>query len=146
MRVLALDLPADSDTESVIAAYFASRAKAGSGTGSPTSGSRWLEQDSALMIRLAKACHLFAGEPEVADLERGPPPCAGQCAGARADPYRSIGPEALTADPANGAAMFYDGMTLRNAARLSIKEAAAAIDGRIAQALNASPPRKALPL
>ena len=41
-------------------------------------------------------------------------------------------------DTAGGTAVFYDGLTLRNATGLSIQDAAAAIDARIGQALTAS--------
>jgi hypothetical protein len=126
-----LGLP-DADSKSIITAFFASRAE----TGADTTG-RWLENDTRLMLRLAKARGLFAGEPGAADLDPGHRRLlANALALALTQPidWRT----ALNADAAGSSAVFYDGITLRNAAHLSIKDAAAAMDVRIGQALGNS--------
>jgi hypothetical protein len=110
-----LDLPGDADSASVISAYFASHA------GADASG-RWLENDSPLMLCLAKASGLFAGEVGVADLVPGHRRLLARAlvlSLTRPIDWRA----ALNADPANGAAVFYEGITLRNATQLSIKDA-----------------------
>ncbi|OZI59453.1 hypothetical protein [Bordetella genomosp. 11] len=127
-----LGLAAEDDAARVIAAFFAASPKPDT-----NAAGRWLEHDADLMLCLARACRLFAHEPAAADLGPGQRRLlANGLALALTD---SIDwPAALNADAADGTAVFYDGLTLRNANKLSIEDAAAAIEARIGKTLAAS--------
>jgi hypothetical protein len=123
---------ADTDPARAVAAFFASHRHAGADT-----ADRWLEKNTRLMLRLAKVSGLFAGEPDAADLGAGHRRLLANAlvlALTRSVDWNT----ALNDDTADLSAVFYDGITLRNAAHLSIKDAAAAIDARIGKALEAS--------
>ncbi|ANN76389.1 hypothetical protein BAU07_03990 [Bordetella flabilis] len=123
---------AGTDPDRVVAAFFASRPYAGADT-----ADRWLEKDTRLMLRLARASGLFAGEPGQADLGPGHRRLLANAL-ALALTHPIDWNTALNADTADRSAVCYDGITLRNAAHLTIKEAAAAIDARIGRVLAAS--------
>jgi hypothetical protein len=123
---------ADTDPARAVAAFFASHRHAGADT-----ADRWLEKDTRLMLSLAKVSGLFAGEPDAADLGAGHRRLLANALALALT--RSVDwNTALNADTVDLSAVFYDGIALRNAAHLSIKDAAAAIDARIGKALEAS--------
>jgi hypothetical protein len=131
-----VNLPASANSETVTAAFLTSR------TGSHAV-ERWLEGDSELMLRLAQASDLFRGEPTAGELSPGHRRLLANSLVLALTHTIDWG-TALNPDASDGTAVFYDGITLRNAAHLSIEEAAAAIDKRISQALDAVPATKAL--
>ncbi|ARP84908.1 hypothetical protein CAL13_00710 [Bordetella genomosp. 9] len=134
----ARNLPAEADASHVIAAYFAPHAK-----GDADTAGRWLEDDTSLLLGLAKASGLFEGDVDAASLEAGHRRLLANAlvlSLTRAIDWKA----ALGADGADGATVFYDGITLRNATRLSLRDAAAAMDARIGQALDAAAGTKGL--
>jgi Leucine-rich repeat (LRR) protein len=95
-----------------------------------------LEDDDALMVRLAQASGSYVGTPTASELTPG------QRTQLVADLMRALTAgidwtAALGPDPGNAAAVYYDGLTLRNASGQSLAKVAQAIEGRIERVLRA---------
>jgi Leucine-rich repeat (LRR) protein len=95
-----------------------------------------LEDDDALMVRLAAASASYADTPTASELT------AGQRAQLVADLMRALTSgidwtAAMGPDPKNAAAVYYDGLTLRNASGQPLAKVMQAIERRIERVLRA---------
>uniref|UniRef100_UPI0039F04889 NEL-type E3 ubiquitin ligase domain-containing protein n=1 Tax=Bordetella sputigena TaxID=1416810 RepID=UPI0039F04889 len=98
-------------------------------------GVRWLENDTALMLRLAPASGLFSGELTAATLQPGHRRLLANALVLALT--RSIDWRAELKVPRSDGGVFHDGITLRNATTLSIGAAVSALDDRIRHVLEA---------